>query len=91
MAFGRAVTLGENGGWGESVWLLLCRSACAATRWSARVFASIDTEEPLERAELLVQLGGVGGAAPPVPLAVDWAKLGDAERALLARELGRFG
>ena len=92
MAFGRSATLGVQERWGESVWLLLCRSTLRGIRWSARALASDDDQERLERAELLARLGGGAGDGQGGParheLAIDWAKLGELDRSRLAQRLG---
>jgi len=92
MAFSRSATLGAEGRLGESVWLLLCRSALRGIQWSARALASDDVEERLERFDLLARLGVDCSAGPTVPArheaAIDWARLSDVDRAWLARELG---
>ena len=91
MAFGRSATLGVQERWGESVWLLLCRSTLRGIRWSARALASDDDEDRLERAELLARLGG-GADEQRWPArhgpAIDWAKLGELDRGRLAQRLG---
>ena len=93
MAFVRSATLDDSRRLGESVWLLLCRSALRGIRWGARALASDDTEERLERADTLLKLGGMVGAEltgrDRASVAIDWAKLGELDRAWLARELGR--
>lgn len=92
MAFSRSATLDDSRHLGEGVWLLLCRSALRGIRWAARALASDDTEEQLERADMLLNLGGIAGAEltrhPRAAVAIDWAKLGELDRAWLARELG---
>lgn len=92
MAFDRSATLEHGRHRGEGVWLLLCRSALRGIGWAARVVASDDTEDRLDRADTLLKLSGVAsvdfsGHRRPA-LAVDWAKLAELDRAWLARELG---
>ena len=95
MAIGRSATLDDSRHLGEGVWLLLCRSALRGIAWAARAIASDDTEDRLERADMLLKLSGIGGAElghHRAAVAVDWAKLGELDRARLARELrGRAG
>lgn len=92
MAFGRSATLDDSRHWGEAVWLLLCRSALRGIRGAARAIASDDTEERLERTDMLLKLSGIAGAElsghDRAAFSVDWAKLGELDRAWLTRELG---
>jgi hypothetical protein len=85
MAFSRSATLDDSRHLGEGVWLLLCRSALRGIRWAARALAS-------DGADMLLNLGGIAGAEltrhPRAAVAIDWAKLGELDRAWLARELG---
>jgi len=91
MAYVRSATLDDSRRLGEGVWLLLCRSALRGIRWAARALASDDAEERLERADMLLKLGGIAGAEftahDRASVAIDWAKLGELDRAWLAREL----
>jgi hypothetical protein len=92
MVFARSATLEGSRHWGEGVWLLLCRSALRGIRWAACALASDDVENGLERADMLLKLGGNAGAElighERASAAVDWARLGELERGWLARELG---
>ena len=70
---------------GEAVWALLCRTALRGIDWAAEACGAKDVVEHVER-ELLVESG-----SQPVARAcraVDWAKLSDVERVLVAREIG---
>ena len=76
MTFDRSATLEHGRHQGEGVWLLLCRSALRGIGWAARVVASDDTEDRLDRADTLLKLSGVAsvdfsGHRRPA-LAVDW-------------------
>jgi hypothetical protein len=78
---------------GHDVWRLMCRSALRAVELAARAFGLESTENRVERAELFVSYGVAPPTLANVPRsrgserAVDWAKLGDFERARLAREM----
>jgi hypothetical protein len=71
---------------GEAVWALLCRTALRGIDWAAEACGAKDVVEHVER-----DLVGEGGAQPPAPAyrAVDWAKLSDVERVLVASEIGQ--
>jgi len=80
----RSITL-ETRARGEAVWALLCRTALRGIDWAAEACGAKDVVEHVER-ELLVE-----GVAPPSAhacRAVDWAKLHDVERVLVASEIG---
>jgi hypothetical protein len=80
----RSMTL-ETRARGEAVWALLCRTALRGIDWAAEACGAKDVAEHVEQ-ELLLE----SGVQPPVHAfkAVDWAKLSDMERVLVASELG---
>ena len=72
---------------GETVWSVLCQVALHGIEWAAKVWNATDVAERIERVELLVE-----NRAHPVTMpcqAVDWAKLTETQRVLVAREVGR--
>ena len=78
---------------GENVWAVLCHAALRSIEWAADACGARDAGERIERTELLVEHGTTPLVAPcPVPyeaaLYVDWAQLGEVERASVARGLG---
>lgn len=78
---------------GENVWAMLCQAALRGIEWAADACGARDASERIERTELLVEHGTTPLVAPcPVPyeaaLWVDWAQLGDMDRASVAQVLG---
>lgn len=78
---------------GHDLWEILCRSALRGADVAARLLGLEATETRVERSELFVAWGVApippsGGSSSTLARAVDWAKLGELERAQLAREMG---
>ena len=86
MAVERSVSWDVEANLGQNVWAVLCRAALRAIGLAAAAFGVTDEAPRVERAELLVAYG----VAPPLATApwqaIDWARLGELERAQLARE-----
>lgn len=92
MPVARAVALEIDANRPQSVWELLGRTALRGIDLAARLFRLDEDEAPIERAELFVSYG-----VTPLPPRnstrasdwgnVDWAKLGELERARVAREM----
>ena len=68
----------------EAVWALLCRTALRSIDWAAEARGAKDVAEHVER-ELLMQ--SVVQPSAHAFRAVDWAKLSDVERVLVASEI----
>ena len=78
---------------GENVWAVLCQAALRSIEWAADACGARDAGDRIERTELLVEHGSGPLVFPrPAPFqaspCVDWAQLGEPERATVARVIG---
>jgi hypothetical protein len=94
MAIDRSVTaVSHDLRRGENVWAVLCHAALRSIEWAADACGARDAGERIERTELLVE-HGTAPLVPPCPApfeaapSVDWAQLGEADRAVVARVVG---
>jgi hypothetical protein len=95
MALERSVSaLAHHNSRGENVWAVLCRAALSSIEWAAEACGAKDAAGRIERTELFIEHGPVPLIDPSAspfeegPL-VDWARLGELERAHIARVTGR--
>jgi hypothetical protein len=77
----------------KSIWSMLCRAALESVEWAAAASGTKDAGDRIERAELLVEHGPsllewAGAPAVDAASPIDWARLGELERARVARVTG---
>jgi hypothetical protein len=96
MAIERSVTaVSHDLRHGENVWAVLCQAALRSIAWAADACGAREADERIERTELLVEHGTAPlGLGPPqrapfeVLPGIDWAQLGEVDRAYVAHVIG---
>ena len=92
MAIGRSVSaLAHAPRRGDGVWAMLCRATLRCIDWAAEACGVKDGPERVERSELLVEHAFLLPLPPSAlgsPPRIDWARLGELDRAQVAAWTG---